>query len=72
MKVKQEMKRDKYFEGKDIKIIIKPIQMSQLKILVTQQDVKTNYRPSNAFAHLTIWRKFICNDPRGHIKFDML
>ena len=34
--VKQEMKRDKYFEGKDIKIIIKPIQMSQLKILVTE------------------------------------
>jgi DNA-binding response OmpR family regulator len=33
--VKQEMKRDKYFEDKDIKIIIKPIQMSQLKILVT-------------------------------------
>ena len=34
--VKQEMKRDKYFEGKDIKIVIKPIQMSQLKILVTE------------------------------------
>jgi DNA-binding response OmpR family regulator len=34
--VKQEVKRDKYFEGKDIKIIIKPIQMSQLKILVTE------------------------------------
>ena len=33
--VKQEVKRDKYFEGKDIKIIIKPIQMSQLKSLVT-------------------------------------
>jgi DNA-binding response OmpR family regulator len=32
----QEVKRDKYFEGKDIKIIIKPIQMSQLKILVTE------------------------------------
>lgn len=34
--VKQEMQRDKYFEGKDIKIVIKPIQMSQLKILVTE------------------------------------
>jgi DNA-binding NarL/FixJ family response regulator len=33
--VKQEMKRDSYYEDKDIKIIIKPIQMSQLKSLVT-------------------------------------
>jgi hypothetical protein len=29
------MKRDNYYEDKDIKIIIKPIQMSQLKSLVT-------------------------------------
>ena len=33
--VKREMKRDNYYEDKDIKIIIKPIQMSQLKSLVT-------------------------------------
>ena len=32
--VKREMKRDNYYEDKDIKIIIKPIQMSQLKSLV--------------------------------------
>jgi len=35
-KVKYEMQADRYFQDKNIKVILKPIQMSQLKALVSQ------------------------------------
>lgn len=33
-KVREEIKSDKFFEDKNIKVIIKPVQMSQLKNLI--------------------------------------